>query len=166
MKKITFILVLIGMISLQSCEINENNVDNDTISEVFEVTTTFTPQNNYSRLITLNPPISASDVVLVYIQWETNGSTPVWRLVPQTVQLNEGDLQYNYDFTRFDIRLFLSSLDFNLNILGAQWTNNQKFRVVIIPGYFSNRLDYSDYNKVMQFLGLSEADVKPIESRK
>ena len=67
MKKITLILVFIGMIALQGCTIEENPdyVDNDTISEVFEVTRSFSPQNEYSSLITLNPPILDSDVVLV-----------------------------------------------------------------------------------------------------
>ena len=39
MKKITLLIAFIGMITLQSCTVNEvqDNVDNDTISEVFEL---------------------------------------------------------------------------------------------------------------------------------
>lgn len=163
MKKITFLLVFFGMIALQSCTINaDDDVDNDTISEVFEVTRNFGPQNNFSSLVSLNPQIFASDVVLVYILWDVDGGEPVWRLMPQTVQLMEGDLQYNYDFTRFDVNLFMSSLDFDLAILGPQWTQNQTFRIVIVPGYFSNRMDYRDYNAVMTQLGYTEANVKKI----
>jgi hypothetical protein len=164
MKKITFLLVFFGMIALQSCTINnDDEVDNDTISEVFEVTRSFGPQNEFSSLVALNPPIFASDVVLVYMLWDVdNNGEPIWRLMPQTVQLLEGDLQYNYDFTRFDVNLFLSSLDFNLAILGPEWTQNQTFRIVIVPGFFSNRVDYRDYNAVMNHLGLTEADVKKI----
>ncbi|HQV36277.1 MAG TPA: hypothetical protein PLC36_08170 [Flavobacterium sp.] len=165
MKKITLILVFIGMIALQGCTIEENPdyVDNDTISEVFEVTRSFSPQNEFSSLITLNPQIYASDVVLVYLLWDVQNGTPIWRLMPQTVQLDEGDLQYNYDFTQFDVNLFLSSADFPLTILGPQWTQNQTFRIVIVPGYFSGKIDYSDYNKVMKSLGYSESDVKKID---
>jgi hypothetical protein len=32
----------------------------------FEVTTSFNSSNNYGRLVTFNPPIYSSDVVLVY----------------------------------------------------------------------------------------------------
>ena len=39
MKKITLLIAFIGMIALQSCTVNEenDNVDNDTIAEVFEL---------------------------------------------------------------------------------------------------------------------------------
>ena len=39
MKKITLLIAFIGMITLQSCTVNEvqDNVDNDTIAEVFEL---------------------------------------------------------------------------------------------------------------------------------
>ena len=165
MKKITLILVFIGMIALQGCTVEENNgYDNDTYSKVFEVTRSFSPQNDFSNLVTFNPPIFASDVVLVYVLWDVqNDGTPVWRLMPQTVQLFEGDLQYNYDFTRFDVNLFLSSLDFPLTILGPEWTQNQTFRIVLVPASFGGKMDYSNYDNVIQKLKLTEKDVKSIQ---
>lgn len=161
MKKITLILVFIGMIALQGCTVEENNgYDNDTYSKVFEVTRSF----SFSNLVTFNPPIFASDVVLVYVLWDVqNDGTPVWRLMPQTVQLFEGDLQYNYDFTRFDVNLFLSSLDFPLTILGPEWTQNQTFRIVLVPASFGGKMDYSNYDNVIQKLKLTEKDVKSIQ---
>ena len=165
MKKITLILVFIGMIALQGCTVEENNgYDNDTYSKVFEVTRSFSPQNDFSNLVTFNPPIFASDVVLVYVLWDVqNDGTPVWRLMPQTVQLFEGDLQYNYDFTRFDVNLFLRSLDFPLTILGPEWTQNQTFRIVLVPASFGGKMDYSNYDNVMQKLKLTEKDIKSIQ---
>ena len=115
-------------------------------------------------MVTFNPPIFASDVVLVYVLWDVqNDGTPVWRLMPQTVQLFEGDLQYNYDFTRFDVNLFLSSLDFPLTILGPEWTQNQTFRIVLVPASFGGKMDYSNYDNVMQKLKLTEKDIKSIQ---
>ncbi|MDD2986300.1 hypothetical protein [Flavobacterium sp.] len=165
MKKITLILVLIGMITLQGCTIEENSgYDNDTFSKVFEVTRSFSPQNDFSSLITFNPPIFSSDVVLVYILWDVqNDGTPVWRLMPQTVQLFEGDLQYNYDFTRFDVNLFISSLDFDVAFIDPVWTQNQTFRIVLVPASFGGKMDYTNYENVMQKLKLSEKDVKSIK---
>lgn len=163
MKKVTLILAFIGLISLQGCTIedNSNDIDFDTISTVFEVNRSFAPQNDFSSIVTFNQPIFASDVVLVYVLWDVqNDGTPVWRLMPQTVQLLEGDLQYNYDFTRFDVNLFLSSLDFPLTILGPQWTQNQTFRIVIVPAAFGAKMNYSDYNNVIQMLGLQDKEVK------
>lgn len=166
MKKITLLLVFIGMISLQGCTIEDNSgyVDYDTYSQAFEVTRSFAPQNDFSSLVTFSQPIFASDVVLVYLLWDVeNDGTPIWRLMPQTVQLFEGDLQYNYDFTRFDVNLFLNSLDFPLTILGPEWTQNQTFRIVLVPAAFGGKLDYTNYESVMQNLKLTEKDIKPLK---
>jgi hypothetical protein len=67
MKKITFILAVIGMITLGSCTVNEDNdtVDNDTISEVFElrnVNFAFDGTNGYTIYRTLNPQIFPSNL--------------------------------------------------------------------------------------------------------
>ena len=163
MKKILLLFSAVAMLALQGCEGPQGPPGPPGPifeAEVFEVTRSFAPNNNFSSLITLNPPMLDSDVVLVYLLWDVDGNTPIWRLMPQTVQLNEGDLQYNFDFTAFDINLFLSSADFPLTILGPQWTQNQTFRVVIIPGTFgSARVDFNDYNAVMNMLSLSEKDV-------
>lgn len=163
MKKILLLFSLVGMVVLQGCEgpMGPPGPPGPIFeAEVFEVTRSFGPGNNYSNLIALNPPILNSDVILVYLLWDVDNGTPIWRQMPQTVQLDEGDLQYNFDFTRFDVNLFLSSADFPLTILGPQWTQNQTFRIVIIPGFFgSARIDFSDYNAVMNMLELSETDV-------
>ncbi|MFN4197799.1 MAG: collagen-like protein [Flavobacterium sp.] len=173
MKKLVLLFSAIGMIALQSCEGPAGppgppgNPGVNIEAQVYEVTRSFNQGNGFSQLITFNTPMFASDVVLVYILWDVDGNTPIWRLMPQTVQWDEGDFIYNFDFTRFDVRLFMTSADFPLNILGPQWTNNQTFRIVLVPGYFGNnlRVNYNDYEAVMNMIGKTEADVRPIESR-
>lgn len=171
MKKILLLCSLIGMFVFQGCEGPAGpegppgqpgrNVE----SEVFEVTRDFNPQNDFSSLVQLNPTIYDSDVVLVYLLWDVDGNTPIWRQMPQTVQLTEGDLQYNFDFTPFDVNLFLSSADFDLTILGSQWTQDQTFRIVIVPGYFSNKkaVDYSNYDAVIKAFNIDESKIKKID---
>lgn len=163
MKKILLLFSAVGMIVLQSCTGPQGPPGPPGFgveAEVFEVTRSFGPNNNFSNITTFNPPILDSDIVLVYLLWDVDNGAPIWRLMPQTVQLDEGDLQYNFDFTPFDVSLFLSSADFPLTILGPQWTQNQTFRIVIIPGFFgSARIDFNDYNAVMNMLELSETDV-------
>lgn len=53
MKNITLILAFIGMMTLQSCEVTEvyETVDKSPRTEVFEVTTSFNSNNNYSKLV-------------------------------------------------------------------------------------------------------------------
>lgn len=168
MKKITLILAFIGMITLNSCTINDTpqqiqQINNTFVSEVFEVTTSFGPNNNFTRLVTFNPPIFNSDVVLVYHLFDVVNGTDVWRLMPQTYYFNNGiELDYNYDFTRFDVNIFLDSND-NLNNFSSAWTQNQTFRIVVVPGDFSNKMttpvDYSDYHKTIKILGYTDAKI-------
>lgn len=168
MKKITLLLAFIGMITLQSCTVNEvkNVPDNDTISEVFEVTRSFNPSNGFSTFVDLGTPIYTSDMILVYHLYDVVGSQDVWRLMPQTYYLNGGDeLDFNYDFTTTDVNIFLDA-NFPLVNLSSTWTQNQTFRIVIIPGYFSNKsanqVDFSDYNAVIQAYGIHTTHIKKI----
>ena len=160
MKKITLLFAFFGMMMLQSCTIEDttNDVDNDTISEVFEVTTSFSVANNYTRLVTFNPAIYASDMVLVYHLYDVVNGADVWRLMPQTYYLGGGDeVDYNFDFTRYDVSIFMDA-NFDLNTLSSAWTQNQTFRIVVVPGYFSGKtsMKYEDYNATIKALGIKE----------
>jgi hypothetical protein len=171
MKKITLVLAFIGMITLNSCTVNEvverDLVDYDTIAEVFEVTTSFGPSNNYNRLVTFNPPIYSSDMVLVYHLYEVDNGADVWRIMPQTYYFDNGaELDYNFDFTRFDVSIFLDS-NFSLDSFSPAWTQNQTFRIVVVPGAFTNRManpvDYSDYDATIKMLGYENAEIKKLK---
>ncbi|MCL9771128.1 hypothetical protein NAT47_11950 [Flavobacterium sp. HXWNR69] len=171
MKKITLLIAFIGMITLQSCTkeevIVQDSYDNDTISEVFEVTRSFNAANNYSALIDLGTPIYASDMILVYHLYDVIGGQDVWRLMPQTYYFNDGgELDYNFDFTRNDVNIFLDA-NFPLIDLSSAWTQNQTFRIVIVPGYFSNRsatqVNLKDFNAVVQSYGINLKTIKTLE---
>lgn len=168
MKRFTTIFSLIALIGFQACEgpvgpqgpIGPQGEDGITIvGEAFEVEVDFTAANDYKEIYEFDPEIYDSDVVLIYIQWEQDNGTPIWRPLPQTVFFQEGVLMYNYDFTRFDFSVFLDGpLDYSL--LGDDWTQNQLFRVVIVPADFSTtaRIDYADYDAVTKMLGIEEDD--------
>ena len=65
MKKIILLIAIATTFLFQGCTTKEE-IHADLLAEVFEVRTSFTAANNYSRLVTLNPPIYNSDMVLVY----------------------------------------------------------------------------------------------------
>lgn len=167
MKKITLFLALIGMITLNSCTTEEyyNDTyvvddanDQDTISEVWEYLVNFGPGNGYSNLITFPYSIYTSDMVLVYHLYEVDNGTDVWRLLPQTYYFSGGgELDYNFDFTRYDAQIFMDA-NFDMNTLDSSWTNNQIFRIVVIPGYFGNKttapVDFNNYNAVIEYYQL------------
>ncbi|MES2578624.1 MAG: hypothetical protein V4589_13500 [Bacteroidota bacterium] len=164
MKKITLFLVFIGMMTLQSCEVTEitDTVDNDTISEVFEVTTSFNSNNNYSRLVTFNPPIYSSDVVLVYHLYDTVNGEDIWKLMPQTYYFSDGgELDFNFDYTRYNVNIFLSA-NFSLTTLPSSWTQDQTFRIVIIPASFATSVNKNSIDAVMSALKVDKTEIQKI----
>jgi hypothetical protein len=135
------------------------------VAEAFEVNVNFTSANNYLAVFDFQPPIFDSDVVLMYVRWETANGNTIWRALPQTVLFDEGTLIYNYDFSKADFSVFLET-NFDPSLLGTDWTANQRFRVVVVPADFSSRIDYNDYEGVVKMLGLSESDFVKLEARK
>lgn len=163
MKKITLVLAFIGMITLQSCTVNEDNngIDNDTISQVFEYSNVNFVPNNYSVVLTFPRPIFNSDMALVYRLSGVFQGEDVWKLLPETYFFPDGtlDLRYDFDFTRFDTQVFLEG--FNLPSVNPNFRLNQVFRVVVIPGFFGNKkpINHEDYNAVIEGYGIDESKI-------
>jgi len=166
MKTITGMILLLAITLLPACQgvPGKDGLDGDSfLGTVFEIEGDFTPANEWMLHFKFPNTIEVfeSDVVLVYILWEQADNLDVWRLLPQTVVLTEGILQYNYDFTLADVQIFLDgSLDLN-TLLPAEW-QDQVFRIVVLPADFAinNSLDVSNYNLVVKSLSL---DNKPVE---
>jgi len=173
MKRIFLLLAIVGITAFQSCSSDDDVVvtDNDTIAEVFEINqnTTFNAGNGYKIDYTLNPQIYSSDMVLIYRLDGQDGQEDVWVPLPKTYYVNGGldEVDYSYDFSVSKIYIYLGFT--NSATLTSDLTNNQVFRVVIIPGYLSNKavssVDLSDYNAVIKAYGLNDSNIKTIETR-
>ena len=101
-------------------------------------------------------------MVLVYHLYDVVNGNDVWRQMPQTYYIGAtGELDYNFDFTSYDVNIFLGA-NFNLNTLSAVWTQNQTFRIVIIPANFAGKvaIDYSNYYAVINAFGLNDKIIK------
>ena len=99
-------------------------------------------------------------MTLVYILWDTDNGQDIWRLLPQSTTFEDNtSLTYNFDFTQNDVRFFLEG-DTNFSTLDPVWTNNQIFRVVVVPADNVGRVDYSDINNVIELL-----DIKSFKRR-
>lgn len=183
MKTITGIILVLALAFLASCEgvpgppgrDGYDGIDGKDgesfLGSVFEIEGDFTSDNNYALYFEFpsNITVYESDIVLVYILWEQvedNNSEwlDVWRLLPQTVVLDEGVLQYNYDHTFVDVQVFLEgTIDFN-TLLPAE-AQDQVFRIVVLPADFvaQKNLDISNYNLMMKSLGVKQNLVQKID---
>ncbi len=145
MKRIFLLLATIGLFAVQSCTTNDNETlppDNDTISEVYEIKNkNFSIDNNgdFSYSEQLNPNIFASDVLLIYrLAGTLNPTTPIWQPIPRTFYLTNGrELDYDFDFTKVDFKIFVRG-NFPVST-EPSYLSNQTFRIVIVPGAFSNK---------------------------
>lgn len=175
MKRIFLLLAVVGMTAFQSCSSDDtaDQNDTDTIAEVYEIrNVNFLNDGtgNYGIVSELNPQIFNSDMVLVYRRAGNAGGNPIWESLPKSIYFDNGAvLDYNFDFTVNDISIYLGYS--NATALSPAYISNQLFRVVIIPGYLSNRggnssIDLSDYNAVVKAYGLNDKNIKTLESKK
>ncbi|SHM53437.1 hypothetical protein [Flavobacterium xinjiangense] len=167
MKKIITFLAIAGLFTLQSCT-TSGSFEIDPLpvatSEVFEVNASFNSTNNYSRLVTLNPRIYSSDVVLVY---RLTGITPqgsdIWKLLPETHYFADGtlDFGFDYDYTTTDVSIFM--IGNNLQTVSTDYRLNQVLRIVITPAGFSTAIDKNNINAVMSALNVDKSQIKKID---
>lgn len=136
------------------------------LGSVFDVTVDFTPNNGFSNLIAFpnNIEVFESDVVMVYLLEEQvndpSGPIDVWTPLPQAFFLNDGSqVVYNFNHTFLDVNLFLDG-NVNLNTLGPGFTNNQIFRIAVLPADFADtfNVDLSNYNNVIETLKSQSSD--------
>lgn len=154
MKKIFLLLSIVSVFGLTGCS-SDDDVDFDTIPEVFETNppVNFAPDGNgrYSALVPLIPNIEPSDVVLVYRRTNDDGFN-VWQPIPRTIFLANGtnpdlEIDYDFNFTTTDVLLYMEAT-FNLATVPS-YTQNQVFRIVLVPGYIAQDLDTNNYDAVM-----------------
>ncbi len=168
MKKIITLLAVIGLLSLQACTGPEGPPgvpgEDGLIAEVFElknVDFTYDATDGYLIYQKFTPNIYASDVVLIYrLSGTVNSSTPIWQPIPRTLFLTQGELDYDFDFSKEDFTIYAGGT-YNLS-LTPQYLNDQTFRIVIVPGSFSASLNTSNYEAVMAALNVNESQIQKI----
>ena len=103
-----------------------------------------------------------SDVVLVYRLDEVvtiNGQdTDAWSPLPQNFFLNDTDIiQYVFNHTFFDVKLLIDG-NFNLSNLDTGFTQNQVFRIVILPAdpVSSLDIDFTNLDSVIEAFHITE----------
>ncbi|MFB9109853.1 hypothetical protein [Flavobacterium gyeonganense] len=169
MKKILTLFAVVGLFAFSGCSDDDNDIDNDTISEVIEVKGyNFNSGNGYRIRYDLNPEIFPGDMVLVYRLVAVEDGVKVWNPLREIAFDNNGayDFSYNFEFSRFDVDIFMLGDD-----LGSVNTNlrlNQTFRIVIIPGAGNNltskkSVDFSDYNSVIKAYNIDDSNVKIVK---
>lgn len=145
MKKLLLFLAISSTFLFSSCEGEDGQDGINILGQVYEVTTdlNYDTQNNLWRNIVTIPNdivVYESDVVLVYLLdgITPNGGDDIWSPLPQNFFLDNGDIiQYVYNHTFFDVEVLIDG-NFDLITLGNQFTDDQTFRIAIVPAEFAS----------------------------
>ncbi|MGQ8337358.1 hypothetical protein ACUNWD_12475 [Sunxiuqinia sp. A32] len=176
MKTITKILIVLSIAVFSSCEgpigpPGRDGVDGQDgfdgtslLGTIFEKTVDFTEENGFEAFFVFpnDFEIYSTDIVMVYLLWEEvqtdNGVLDVWRPLPQTILLDEGLIQYNFDYTVEDVKIFIEETVGGL--LPAE-TENQTFRIAVIPAdsYENKSLEINSINSVMESLNIDSNSI-------
>ncbi|MDT0646661.1 collagen-like protein [Zunongwangia sp. F260] len=135
----------------------------------------FNEANDYTLFLDFEEEgvtVEEDDAILVYIatgQFDDSDGVPyyVWRQLPQIYYTEDGEqIQYNFDFTFFDVTIFLdSSIPYeDFDTIDATYTDNQLFRIVVVPATFAETqsVDISDYNAVMKKLNFDTKKIRTV----
>ena len=129
-------------------------------SSAFEIVIDFNTVNDLEYIEAYGFNVLPSDVTLVYILWDTQNGQDIWRLMPQTVYFDDDtNLVYNFDFTQDDVRFFLDGTT-DFSTLDDVWTQDQVFRVVVVPADNVDGIDVSDINAVMNLIDIQSIDLR------
>jgi hypothetical protein len=130
------------------------------VSSAFEIVVDFNIDNDFEFIEGYGFEVFPSDVTLVYILWDTLDGQDIWRLMPQNVYFDDGSfLTYNFDFTQEDVRFFLDGTT-DLPTLDDVWTQDQVFRVVVVPADNVDGLDTSNLNLIMEVNNIEAFEVR------
>jgi len=127
--------------------------------------------NLYEAILTFSDftgfEVQANDAVLVYqydrsVSFENGGTEDVWNLIPQTFFTDQGTIQFTSGHTTKDVEILISG-DFDLANLDTGFTDDQIFRIAILPGVAASaKMDKSNIAAVMSSLGIEEKDVQKV----
>ena len=103
-----------------------------------------------------------SDIVLVYwLEDVDDNGNDIWSLIPQTIYFDDGQFQYTYNHTDFDVNIFLQG-NIDLDTLGDRYVTDQVFRVVVLPvdDVQGANLNVNNYQELSKFVNLKQSNFK------
>jgi len=131
------------------------------IGQVIEVQADLNSGTDFEYFVEIPSDIEVfeSDIIMVYRLMEVFDDTDVWEPLPQTIFRNNGILLYTFDYTLFDVRLFLDgTVDFGK--LDPNDTDGLIFRIAIIPADFAKGVNLKKMDEVIKALHVE--DIKRI----
>lgn len=150
MKKfLPLLLILISCIFIFSCKDDDDDVQVQVdYPAVYDLNVNFSFNStdgwNFSK--GFDRPLLDQDYVLIFRQAGTENGAVVWQQIPRTLFLDQGELDYDFDFSKNDFVIYAGGT-YDINTT-PQYLNNQRFRVVLVPAVFGKNANAEDIKKM------------------
>ena len=90
------------------------------------------------------------------------GSADAWSALPQNFFLGNGDIiQYVFNHTFFDVELLIDG-NFDLSLLGSDFTSDQVFRIAVVPSEFAT--DGISMETLLEELTIDQTEIITIDN--
>lgn len=150
MKKLfPFLLVLITSFFLFNCKEDDDvqvQVDYPAVYDLRNVNFSYNATDGWTYGQNFNNPLLDQDYVVIFRQTGTSGNAPVWQQIPRTLYLDQGELDYDFDFSKNDFMIYAGGT-YDLSTT-PQYLNNQTFRVVLVPAVYGKNATSEDLKKL------------------
>ncbi|MFM1807958.1 MAG: hypothetical protein RLZZ242_683 [Bacteroidota bacterium] len=160
MKKLSALFVAIILASCTGPEGPQGPPGPALFSQVIEIEADFSASNGYEVYVEFPQSLEVfeADLVLVYLSYETvssnKGIQDVWRALPLSLITEQGLLQYQFDHTFTDLRLFVEA-NYDLRNATAADLENQRFKIAVISAVYAQSIEGLDYLTDADFTAFS-----------
>lgn len=150
MKKLfPFLLLFITSFILFNCKEDDEvqvQVDYPAVYDLRNVNFSYNATDGWTYGQSFKNPMLDQDYVVIFRQTGTSGNAPVWQQIPRTLYLNQGELDYDFAFSKNDFMIYAGGT-YDLSTT-PQYLNNQTFRVVLVPAVYGKNATLEDLKKL------------------
>lgn len=150
MKKLfPFLLLFITSFILFNCKEDDEvqvHVDYPAVYDLRNVNFSYNATDGWTYGQSFKNPLLDQDYVVIFRQTGTSGNAPVWQQIPRTLYLDQGELDYDFDFSKNDFMIYAGGT-YDLSTT-PQYLNNQTFRVVLVPAVYGKNATWEDLKKL------------------
>lgn len=150
MKKLfPFLLLFITSFILFNCKEDDDvqvQVDYPAVYDLRNVNFSYNATDGWTYGQSFKNPLLDQDYVVIFRQTGTSGNAPVWQQIPRTLYLDQGELDYDFDFSKNDFMIYAGGT-YDLSTT-PQYLNNQTFRVVLVPAVYGKNATLEDLQKL------------------
>jgi len=133
------------------------------VGETYELANINFTNNANDVQYTFSQSLVEGDAVLVYRLESITDGLDVWEPLPTaTFTFSDGNfLQYRFNYTLGDVIIIAESND--LSTIDPSLTQNQVFRIVVVPSDLLSTLDTNNLEAVMKSLNMNESNVQKLQ---